>query len=179
MKTLGRIFLSFVLLIVVIGVAAYVDGTTLPVDHSTTILGIIDAPPAKAFAIITNVGDGASWRKSVKAVQVLPPDQGRDHWVEDLGHGQTMNFLATRTEPVDASGVGRRDVLLSEPNASYGGTWTYELSPGNSPNQTKLRITEAGFIHPPVYRFVMRHVLGMTKNLDQYMADIKAAASKG
>lgn len=178
MKTLGRIVLGIVGLIVLAAVVIYVDGVMLPVDHSTTVSDVVDAPPAKVFALITNVSEGASWRKSVKSVQVLPLDQGRDHWIEDLGHGETMNFLATRTEPVDASGVGRRDVLLNQPDASYGGTWTYEISLGSSPNQTKLRITEAGFIHPPVYRFVMRHVFGMTHNLDQYMADIKAAALK-
>ena len=141
-------------------------------------MGVVDAPPAKVYGLITGVGDGASWRHSVKAVKVLPPDQGRDHWIEDLGHDQTMSFLAVRTEPVSASGTARRDVMLNDPSASYGGTWTYLISPGDSPQQTKLSITEAGFIKPPVYRFMMRHVMGMTANLDQYMADIKAAAKK-
>jgi len=176
MKMLGRIVLGILLLLAVVVAGVYVDGAMLPVEHSTTITGVVDAPPAKVFAIITNVADGASWRKSVKSVTVLPQDAGRDHWVEDLGHGETMNFLATRTEPVDVAGVGRRDVLLNDPKALYGGTWTYLLAPGDSPNQTKLSITEGGFIKPPVYRFVMRHVMGMTANLDQYMADIKAAA---
>jgi hypothetical protein len=89
-----------------------------------------------------------------------------------------MNFLAVRSEPVNASGEARRDVRLNEPSASYGGIWTYELSLGASPNQTKLRITETGFIHPPMYRFMMAHVFGMTRNLNQYMTDIQAAATK-
>ena len=84
-----------------------------------------------------------------------------------------MTFLATRTEP-----PVRRDVLLDDPKASYGGTWTYELSPGPDPTTTTLHITETGFIKPPLYRFVMAHVIGPTHNLDQYMTDIQAAASK-
>ena len=179
MRVIGRVLLGVLVLVVVVAIVVYADGAMLPVDHSTTVSGLIDGPPAKVYALITNVGDGASWRHSVKSVQVLPPDQGRDHWIEDLGHGETMNFLAVRTEPVSPAGVGRRDVLLSEPSASYGGTWTYEISPGGSAGQTRLSITETGFIKPPVYRFVMRHVMGMTANLDQYMADIKAAATKG
>ena len=82
-------------------------------------------------------------------------------------------FLATRTDP-----PYRRDVLLDDPKASYGGTWTYELTPGPSQNTTTLKITETGFIRPPVYRFLMKHVIGMTHNLDEYMKDVQTAAKK-
>ena len=179
MRVIGRVFVGVAVVLLVIAVIVYADGSMLPVDHSITVTGVVDAPPAKVYALITGVADGASWRHSVKSVKMLAPDKGRDHWVEDLGHDQTMNFLAVRSEPVSPSGVGRRDVTLNDPSASYGGTWTYLISPGDSPNRTKLSITETGFIKPPVYRFMMRHVMGMTANLDQYMTDIKAAASKG
>jgi hypothetical protein len=178
MKTFGRILLIVVVFAVLAGIIAYTDGAMLPVQHTASVSGVVEAPPDKVFALIVNVGGGPSWRHSVQSVQVLPPDDGRDHWIENLGHGETMDFLAVRSEPVDASGHGRRDVRLNEPSASYGGTWTYELSPGASPKQTTLRITENGFIHPPIYRFMMVHVFGMTRNLDQYLTDIKAAATK-
>ena len=89
-----------------------------------------------------------------------------------------MDFFATRTDLITSAGTARRDVLLNEPSASYGGTWTYELSPGTSPQETSLRITEAGFIHPPFYRFMMAHVFGPDRNLKQYMSDIQAQAAK-
>jgi hypothetical protein len=109
----------------------------------------------------------------VKSVTLLRPDQGRDRWVEHLKYGQFMTFLALRTDP-----PMRRDVRLDDPKASYGGTWTYELSPGPEPDTTTLRITEAGYIKPPLYRFIMVHVLGPTYNLNEYMKDIQAAAGK-
>jgi hypothetical protein len=169
MKALGIILLVLVLA----GTAVYVDGARLPYNHSVSITGVVPAPQDKVFAMITNVTQGANWRPAVKSVTLLVPDQGRDHWVEHLDYGQYMTFLATRTEaPV------RRDVLLDEPKASYGGTWTYELSPGPDPMTTTLRITETGFIKPPLYRFIMIHIVGPTHNLDQYMTDIKAAAGK-
>ena len=37
-------------------------------------------------------------------------------------------------------------------------------------------ITETGFIRPPLYRFMMHHLFGITHNLDQYLADMRAAA---
>jgi uncharacterized protein YndB with AHSA1/START domain len=171
MRTLGRILLSLIVLIAVVLALAYIDGLTLPVNHIATVTGTIAAPPAKVFALITNISAAPTWRHEVKSVTVLPPDNGRDHWIEDLGHGQTMTFLATRTEP-----PMRRDVLLDLPSPSYGGTWTYLLTPGPTPNTTTLSITENGFIHPPLYRFMMQHLFGMTHNLDQYLSDTRAAA---
>ena len=179
MKILLRIALTLVFILAIIGVLgliAYADGSTLPVDHTVSVTGTIPASPEKVFARITNIVDAPSWRHAVKAVTILPPDQGRDHWIEDLGHGQTMTFLALRTDAPSPQGQARRDVLLDVPNATYGGTWVYELSPGPTPNTTTLKITETGFIHPPIYRFMMAHILGPTANLAQYMKDLQTAA---
>jgi hypothetical protein len=166
-----KVFGIILLILLLGGAAVYVDGARLPYNHSVSVTGIVPAPPDQVFALITNVAKGSDWRPNVKFVTVLQPDQGRDHWVEHLNYGQFMTLLATRTEP-----PVRRDVLLDDPKAPYGGTWTYELSPGPDPATTTLRITETGFIKPPVYRFVMAHVMGPTHNLDQYMKDIQAAA---
>ena len=168
-----KIFGLLLLVLALAGVVVYADGARLPVNHSISVTGVVPAPPDKVFALITNVANGPAWRPAVKSVSTLKPDNGRDHWVEHLDYGQFMTFLAVRTDPPT-----RRDVQLDDPHASYGGTWTYELSPGPSPSTTTLRITETGFINPPIYRFVMAHVFGPTRNLDQYMTDIKAAAGK-
>jgi hypothetical protein len=165
---------GFILLLLVLAVGiVYADGARLPYDHSVSVEGVVPAPQAKVFALIADFAHGSDWRPAVKSVTTLKPDNGRDHWVEYLDHGQFMTFLAVRTDP-----PMRRDVTLDDPSASYGGTWTYELSPGPSPATTTLRITETGFIKPPIYRFVMAHVIGPTHNLDQYMKDIQTAAAK-
>ena len=168
-----KVFGFILLLLVVAGVVVYVDGAHLPYDHSVSVTGVVAAPPEKVFELITNVANGPAWRPAVKSVTDLLPDNGRDHWVEHLAYGQYMTFLATHTDP-----PSRREVVLDDPGASYGGTWTYQLSPGPDPNTTTLQITETGFIKPPVYRFVMAHIMGPTHNLDEYLKDIQAAAPK-
>jgi hypothetical protein len=165
--------LVVLILLIAGGAAVYADGAKQPVDHSVSVTGVVEAPQQKVFSIITDVADGARWRPAVKSVTVLQKDNNRDHWVEHLNHGQFMTFLATRTDP-----PFRRDVLLDDPKASYGGTWSYEVSPGPSPDTTTLKITETGFIRPPLYRFIMVHVFGLTHNLNTYMKDIQAAANK-
>ncbi len=177
MKKLLRILLNIVVVVAIICLGAYVDGTTLPVNHTTTVTRTVNAPPEKVFAQITNIAAGASWRPEVKSVNVLAPLNSpsgpQDHWVEDLGHGQTMTFLATKTAPPSwPAETGVREVLLDVPGASYGGTWTYQISPGPTPGTTTLAITEDGYIEPPLYRFMMHHIFGMTHNLDAYQKDI-------
>jgi uncharacterized protein YndB with AHSA1/START domain len=169
-----------VLAILVVSVAVVVLlGAFEPLNHTTTVTGTIAAPPAQVFALITDIAAAPKWRHQVQSVQVLPQDEGRDHWIEDLGHGQKMPFLAIRTLPPNLDGHALREVRLSDPGASYGGTWTYTLTPGTTPNTTALQITETGFIKPWIYRFMMAHIFGMTRNLDQYMHDLQAAVQTG
>jgi len=170
MKVFG-IILLVVLAIAAVGV--YIDGGRMPYDHTVSVTGVVPATQDKVFALITDVARGANWRPAVKSVTILKKNQGRDNWVEHLDYGEYMTFLAVRTDPLT-----RRDVQLDEPHASYGGTWTYELSPGPTPGTTTLKITETGFIKPPLYRFMMARVFGPTRNLDRYMKDIQAAAAK-
>lgn len=165
--------LGLVILLIAGGIAGYAVGASEPVDHSVSVSGVIEAPQQKVFSLIADVAHAADWRPAVKSVTVLQKDSNREHWVEHLAHGQFMTFLATRNEP-----PYRREVTLDDRKAAYGGTWTYELSPGPSENTTTLKITETGFIHPPAYRFLMRHVIGLSHNLDEYMHDLQAAAKK-
>jgi len=176
MKILLRIVLSVVGIVVLIVLGAYADGATMPVDHSVSVTGTVAAPPEKVFALIANIAAGATWRPEVKSVEVLPSDNTRDAWIEDLGSGEKMKFLALTTVPPDAGGHALRKVETKEP--AYGGTWTYDLSPGPTPDTTTLKITEDGYINPPIYRFMMAHIFGSTKNLNDYMTHIQAAATK-
>jgi hypothetical protein len=170
MKFVLRILLGLAALVVLVVACAYIDGATMPVDHSTTVAGTVNAAPDVVFAKIADIAHGPSWRPQVITVQVLDATPGHEHWVEDLGHGQKMQFTVVRNEPGT-----RRDVRLDDPGASYGGTWVYELAPGPTPGATTLKITENGYIKPPIYRFIMRHVIGMTYNLDIYLRNMQSA----
>ncbi len=166
-----KIFGILVLLLLIAGGLIYADGARLPYNHSVSVTGVVAAPQEKVFALIADVKDGSNWRPQVKEVTTLQPDQGRDHWVEHYAYHQYMTFLAVAT-----TAPTLRQVKVDDARAVYGGTWTYELSPGPTPASTTLKITEDGFIKPPIYRFVMARVMGPTKNLDDYMKAIQAAA---
>ncbi len=178
MKILLRIVLSVLGVVAFLALGAFALGAILPVDHSISVSGVVDAPPAKVFAIITDITAGPKWRPEVKSVEILPKDNTRDAWIEDLGSGQKMKFLATTTAPPDAGGHAVRIVKLDDPAATYGGVWTYDIYPGSAPHSSTLKITEVGYINPPLYRFMMKYIFGSTKNLDDYMKNVQQAASK-
>lgn len=63
----------------------------------------------------------------------------------------------------------RRLVTQIDPKAkaAFGGTWTHELTPESG--GTQVRITEAGWIGNPVFRFLARFFLGYYGSLDGYL----------
>jgi uncharacterized protein YndB with AHSA1/START domain len=170
-----KIALALLSVLILAVAVVLVLGALQPYQHTTTVTGTIEAPPAAVFALITDVSAAPRWRHAVQSVQVLPPDEGRERWVETLDHNQKMSFLALRTISPATDGRALREVRVNESDAPYGGTWTYTIAPGPTPTTTVLQITEHGFIKPWIYRFLMVHVIGMTKNLDQYMHDLQAA----
>lgn len=174
MQILLRVVLSILGILVLLVLGAYADGALMPLEHTVSVAGVVAAPPERVFALITDIAAAPNWRPEVKTVTVLPKDNTRDAWVEDLGSGQTMKFLAITTVPPDASGHAIRKVETKDPQ--YGGVWTYDIAPGPTPGTTNLTITEAGYINPPIYRFVMARVFGPTKNLQDYLNHIQAAA---
>jgi hypothetical protein len=83
-----KVFGAFLFVLVLAGIYVYADGARMPYNHTVSVSGVVAAPQAKVFSLITNVAHGADWRPAVKSVSTLTPDNGRDHWVEHLAHGQ-------------------------------------------------------------------------------------------
>jgi hypothetical protein len=63
--------------------------------------------------------------------------------------------------------VGR----IADTNLPFGGSWTYELTPG-AVGQTKLTITEDGEVYNPIFRFVSRFVMGHEATINRYLSDV-------
>ena len=176
-----RVLLSFLVgLVGVLGLAvaaAYLDGRRLPVTHTASVSAVLPAAPARVLGLIADVAAGPKWRPQVKAIQLLPDEDGHPHWVEDLGRGRTMEFVAVESGPVGADGRARRVVQIQ--GKDFGGEWMYELSPGLAADETKLTITEKGSVTSPLYRFLMVRVFGVRRSLEVYLQDLRGALDGG
>lgn len=57
----------------------------------------------------------------------------------------------------------------------YGGTWTYEFA--DTEGGCRLTVVEQGYVSNPFFRFVARYLIGHTRSLDAYFADLRRAAT--
>ncbi len=162
--------LTLLLVVVAIGILAYGFGERLPVEHTNVAAQTIAAPPAKVWALITNVDAQPAWRRGLKSVDELPADVGRQRWLEHYG-GTQMMFVLDANEPMT-----RRIVRLEPQGAPFDGSWIYTLMPMDD-GRTTVTITEHGNIYSPFYRFLMHYILGDTFNEKRYLEDLNKAAT--
>lgn len=152
--------------VVALVVVVVVIGWMLPVKHRASVARVYRATPASLFSLITDVAAFPSWRTGVSRVDTLPDEDGHRRWTEVTKNGPPITYVVERAVP-DRLLVGR----IADTNLPFGGSWTYELTPGVA-GQTTLTITEDGEVYNPVFRFVSRFVMGHEATIDQYLRDV-------
>ena len=87
---------------------------------------------------------------------------GREVWEENASGMMAMRLIIDESvEPKRM--VTRMDVA---PDAAFGGTWTYELTPSGA--DTELTVTEDGYVSNPLFRVVMQ-AMGVHHSVDGYL----------
>jgi hypothetical protein len=166
-------FLGWLSVVIALAIcAAIFVGSRLPVEHTATVSETIPASQQKVWELITNVSAQANWRTGLKAVRMLPSENGAPCWAE-VQSGMTMPLCAdVREAPV------RQVVRIADPKLPFGGTWTYVLEPEGE-NATKVTITENGTTGPAMWRFVDHYVMHEDGQIRQYLDDLKRVAARG
>ncbi|HEY8164815.1 MAG TPA: SRPBCC family protein [Gemmatimonadaceae bacterium] len=152
--------------IVLLAMAVYAFGATLPVQHTASRSANFASPPEAIWAVITDPGRFTSWRKDLDSVEVLTPRNGHPTWRE-FSRGQRITFEITESE------MPRRLVgTITDRGLPFGGSWEYVIAPAGS--GSRVTITEHGEVYNPIFRFVSRYVMGQTKTLDSYLTALAA-----
>jgi hypothetical protein len=120
-------------------------GWSLPKHHRVTVKRAYAARPSALYALISDVRAYSSWRGDVTTVEMLSDEGGRPRWRETTRSGGPI---------------------------TYGGAWTYELTPTGSEG-AELAITEDGDVYNPIFRFVSRFVMGHTATIERYLDDLE------
>ena len=158
-----------VVIVLAICVAIYM-GSRLPLEHTASVTDTLPASQEKVWGLITNPAAMPNWRTDLKAVTMLPTENGAPCWAE-VQRSMTMPLCAdVREAPV------RQVVRIADPKLPFGGTWTYVLEPAGE-NATKVTITENGTVGPAMWRFVSHYVMGEDGSIKQYLSDLKRAAA--
>ncbi len=140
-------------------------GSRLPQSHRASVEETLTAPPDAVWRTITDIDAFPSWREGLKRVQRLPDRDGRPAWIEE-GRSGKMTLTVERLEAPRLL-VGR----IADPGLPFGGTWTYEITPTSG--GSRLRITEAGEVYNPVFRFMARYIFGYEGTIRSYMTSLQ------
>ncbi len=156
----------FVLVLIVV-----IVGALLPKGHVATRRARFSAPPARVFAIISDVGATASWREDISRIEMLPSEGGQTMFREHGGHGAITNRVEVLEPPT------RMQVRIADTNLPFGGSWTYDLAPREG--GTELTITERGDVYNPVFRFMSPFVFSQHATIDAYLRALAAKLAEG
>lgn len=141
-------------------------GAFLPRFHVARRQARIGRPPETLWRDLIDVAAYPSWRTDTKAIELLPPVDGRTAWREVGKHGKIA------MQVVDEAAPGRLVVKIADPALPFGGTWTYELVP--DAGGCVVTITENGEVKNVMFRFMSRFVFGYTSTIDEYLRALAA-----
>jgi len=141
-------------------------GMALPRDHVARRQLVVRTAPERVWAIVSDVGSTARWRKDVTTVELEAAPGTTVRFAETSGSG-TVRFEVEVQEP-----LRRQVVRVVDEGQPFGGTWTWELEP-DGPG-TRLTITEAGFVSNPIFRVIAALFMKPTASLDAYLSALAA-----
>lgn len=161
-----KIALYVVLALVGVVAVAGIVGLMLPKGHEAWRVMTYRATPDKVFAVVSDFAKYPQWRTGVTKVDVQPGDGRNGALVTEHGeHGP----IPYRIELLQAP--SKLVMRIADPNLSFGGTWTFEVTPNDSGSD--LVITENGEVYNPFFRVMSKLFFSPTDTIDTYLADLK------
>lgn len=165
-------FLKFLLvaLVLVIGIVWFL-GSRLPHAHVAAAERAFAHPADLVYRAIATPAEYPKWRKGVQRVELLPDSNGIKRFRE-TAMGDDVVYA------IESSVPNRLFVTrIAQAGLPYGGSWTFELTP--TATGTTVRITEEGEVYNPFFRFISTYVMGHTRGIEGYLADLEARLARG
>jgi uncharacterized protein YndB with AHSA1/START domain len=166
-----RWLLFGVTLIVTLAAAVAVIGALLPVKHVSTSSEEITQPPARIWALISDVMGYPTWHPGVTKVELLNPGQPNPTFRETTKNG-TMTYATIAAEPPT-----RLVTRIADRNLPFGGQWEWTIAP--TATGSRVTITERGEIYNPLFRFVSRYIIGYTATMTAVLQALARTPTSG
>ena len=152
--------------IVVLILLVFIIGALLPARQTFTRRMQLKQTPDAVFSLLANVAELPQWTRSVKTVEMLPPEKGREVTRQTFRNGMVM--IITTSESLRPSKLVRK---MSDANGTFSGSWSYEFTPTDG--GCRITVTEQVEFPSPPFR-VLARVFGFTKYVDERLQDIAA-----
>ncbi len=144
--------------------AMTIAGSLMPANHVVSVTTTLHQPVSAIWEAVSNYENLPSWRSDLTEVKRLPDQNGHEVWLE-IGE-----FGEQPLEVMESIPNQRLVMKIADENLPYGGTWTLEFSA--VPGGTALKITEDGFVEPPLMRFMARKLMGEDFTIKSYLIDL-------
>jgi len=145
-------------------VMMYIAGRSLPANHVASRGERFDASREAVWKVLADVADYASWRRSVQRVELLSSIAGRLAWREHGGR-HSVDYVADEMRPPE-----RMVIRIASTDLPFSGLWRIDLAP--EAGGTRVTIEEEGTVRNPLFRFVMKYVVGETTSIERMLADL-------
>ena len=152
---IGGALVALIVIVVIIG-------ALLPRDHVASVSAKIAAPPSAVWAVIVQPEAFPTWRSDVTRVEMLTSTATGPSWREFTRNG-SLTMGIEQSEPPH-----RVVTRILDQNLPFGGVWEYDVSPDGA-NESRVTITERGWVSNPLFRFVSRFVMGQTSSMEAYL----------
>jgi hypothetical protein len=162
---------TFILAGIIIGLLllTYVAGIFIPRDHVAAMSIDLNKDPATIWAMISDFGNTTKWRTDISAVRMDAPVDGKVRFTESGPQGDVQFEVVSQHPPF------RQSVRVVDDDQPFGGVWTWQLEPGQGSAQTRLTITEAGFIKTPIFRTMGKFFFSPTDTIESYLTALAQA----
>ncbi|MFI5210938.1 MAG: SRPBCC domain-containing protein [Gemmatimonadales bacterium] len=148
--------------VIALVVVVVIIGALLPRDHRASSRITLKQPPEAIWAVISDPGGVPAWWPDLTSSQPQPSLDGHARWQQTTKDGNVMVLEVEQSEPPRLL----KTLIVTRPGDSFGGTWTYVLTPSDS--GTTVTIAEDGWVANPIFR-VMMHAMGTHRTLDSYL----------
>ena len=136
-------------------------GYTLPKERTGSAEKQCQAAPKTILATILDVGSQASWRQSVKAVELK---ENNSVWIETTQGGEKIKFALLKTDEQAIS-------MKFSSDSGYEGQWNARISPTSAGIST-VSVTEQVITQSPLGRIVSRLLFDPEEFSENYLNEL-------
>jgi len=146
----------------------YIVGAFLPAEHVAEGERVVRGPIELIAERIRDVESQPKWRRRVKSIELLPPDNAGGIHYREVGANGPMAFRFREVTP-----NRQFESVIADDALPFGGRWIISIDPVD--DGTRVRIREEGTVRPPIFRTLSRFVFGHQSTLLRYLDDLETA----
>jgi uncharacterized protein YndB with AHSA1/START domain len=156
-----KILFRILILLIVLAVAAYLVGNSIPARQTHTRTITLKQTPEAIFALLIDLPNFPKWNPNMVKIEMLPPVDGKEATRQTFKGNMQMTIITSESTPPKHLVRSMGDV-----GGPFEGSWTYDISPTADGSQVVL--TEQSEMKNPFFRLMVK-IFGPTKYMDEHL----------